>query len=142
MTGETCVKVPAVRFLYKGKRGQGLLYADGVSAETSGAKGLCLQQMTIEPGARGVAHLHRNRETAIYMISGDVDTYYGDNLEHHTVVRTGDYFYIPANVPHLAWNKSDNLAVCIVARTDPNERESVEVLPELDAALQRRMAQS
>jgi uncharacterized RmlC-like cupin family protein len=42
--------------------------------------------------------------------------------------------YIPAGVPHLPINASaDEPVTCIVARTDPNEQESVVVLPELDA---------
>ncbi len=35
--------------------------------------------LTMPPGARAKAHLHENHETAIYMLSGKVDTWYGDN---------------------------------------------------------------
>ena len=41
--------------------------------------------------------------------------------------------YIPANVPHLPYNLSKTEpAVAVVARTDPNEQESVVLLPELE----------
>ncbi len=51
---------------------------------------------------------------------------------HH--LRGGDFLYIAANVPHLPYNLSaTEPAVAIVARTDPNEQESVVMLPELDA---------
>ena len=42
-------------------------------------------------------------------------------------------FYIPAGVPHLPTNLSDKPASAVITRTDPNEQESVVLLPELDA---------
>jgi uncharacterized RmlC-like cupin family protein len=41
--------------------------------------------------------------------------------------------YIPAGVPHLPFNPTDSDAVALITRTDPNEQESVILLPELDA---------
>ena len=41
--------------------------------------------------------------------------------------------YIPAGVPHLPANLSDKPASAVITRTDPNEQESVVLLPELDA---------
>ena len=59
--------------------------------------------------------------------------WFGANLEHHLVARAGDFLYIPANMPHLPYNLSDTEnCIAIVARTDPNEQESVILLPELD----------
>jgi uncharacterized RmlC-like cupin family protein len=49
-------------------------------------------------------------------------------------VDTGDFVYIPAGVPHLPGNRSTTVPMtAVVARTDPNEQESVVLLPELDA---------
>ena len=47
--------------------------------------------------------------------------------------RAGDIIYIPANVPHLPINNSDAPVSAVIARTDPNEQESVTLLPELEA---------
>ncbi|MGN7293809.1 cupin domain-containing protein [Rhizobium sp. SAFR-030] len=115
---------------YDGK--QGLSYFAGIAAETVGAQGICMHILTIPPGARAKAHLHENHETAIYMLSGRADTWYGERLENHVVVSAGELFYIPAGVPHLPANSSDEPATAIIARTDPNEQESVVLLPELD----------
>ncbi|RVA56983.1 cupin domain-containing protein, partial [Mesorhizobium sp. M7A.F.Ca.CA.001.08.1.1] len=52
---------------------------------------------------------------------------------HHIVVKAGDLFYIPAGVPHLPANLSGAPSSAVIARTDPNEQESVVLLPELDA---------
>ena len=83
---------------YEGK--QGLSYFAGIASETVGSSGICMHLLTMPPGARAKAHLHENHETAIYCLSGAVDTWYGDRLENHVLVKAGDLFYIPAGVPH------------------------------------------
>jgi uncharacterized RmlC-like cupin family protein len=68
------------------------------------------------------------------VLSGESGMYYGERLEHHLVSRAGDFVYIPANVPHLPYNLSQNEpCAAVISRTDPNEQESVVLLPELDA---------
>ncbi len=53
----------------------------------------------------------------------------------------GDFFYIPAGMPHVPYNLSNELeATALIARTDPNEQESVTLMPELDALLAERLA--
>jgi uncharacterized RmlC-like cupin family protein len=50
------------------------------------------------------------------------------------MVQPGDFFYIPADVPHLPYNPSTTeTVVAVIARTDPNEQESVMLLPELES---------
>lgn len=116
---------------YEGK--QGLMYSVGISAETVGAKGIHMQIVTIPPGARAKAHKHASHETAIYAIKGESATWYGDRLEHHVIVKPGDFFYIPANVPHLPYNPSaTEEVIALISRTDPNEQESVVLMPELE----------
>jgi uncharacterized RmlC-like cupin family protein len=113
---------------------QGLQYDVGISAETVGAKGIHMQIVTIPPGARAKAHKHATHETAIYALTGTSAVWHGQRLEHHSVVKPGDFFYIPADVPHLPYNPSAAETVtAIISRTDPNEQESVVLMPELDA---------
>jgi uncharacterized RmlC-like cupin family protein len=113
---------------------QGLSYAPGISAETVGAKAIHLQIITIPPGARAKAHKHEAHETALYVLSGEAGMYFGDRLDQHLVSRAGDFVHIPANVPHLPYNASKTEpCLAVIARTDPNEQESVVLLPELDA---------
>jgi len=112
---------------------QNLQYNVGISAETVGAKGIHMQFVTIPPGARAKAHKHETHETAIYALTGESGVWHGERLEHHTIVKPGDFFYIPADVPHLPYNPSlTDPVVALIARTDPNEQESVVLLPELD----------
>lgn len=116
---------------YAGK--QGFDYIEGITAERVGSTGICMMLLTIPPGGRARAHLHEGHETAIYVISGEAETWYGDRLQHCSVTRAGDMFYIPPGVPHLPVNRSAAPCVAVVARTDPNEQESVVLLPELEA---------
>jgi uncharacterized RmlC-like cupin family protein len=116
---------------YQGK--QGLEYFSGISAESVGAQGLCLHLLVIPPGGRARAHLHANHESAIYMLEGEATVWSGDDLRTSFVGRAGDFVYIPAGVPHLPVNNSfDTACTALIARTDPNEQESVILLPELD----------
>jgi uncharacterized RmlC-like cupin family protein len=113
---------------------QGLSYAPAVSAETAGAKSLHMQLLTIPPGGRARAHKHESHETAIYVLSGEGRMWWGERLENHLVSPAGSFVYIPADVPHLPYNASaTEPCVAVISRTDPNEQESVVLLPELEA---------
>jgi uncharacterized RmlC-like cupin family protein len=116
---------------YDGK--QGLTYFEGIASETVGSRAICMHLLTIPPGGRAKVHLHRDHETAIYILQGEAITLWGDNLEERTDLRGGDLFYIPAGVPHLPVNIGNAPVSAVIARTDPNEQESVVLLPELEA---------
>lgn len=116
---------------YAGK--QGLEYLSGISAQSVGSQGLCMHLLTIPPGGRAKAHLHASHETAIYILQGTAEMWYGEGLRERLIASAGDFLYIPAGVPHLPANPSaTETAVAVLARTDPNEQESVQLLPELD----------
>jgi uncharacterized RmlC-like cupin family protein len=122
---------------YDGK--QGMTLATGVSSQSAGAHALCLHMVTIPPGTRGVPHMHDGHESAIYTVSGETEVWHGAGLRQRTVVKAGDFMYVPPGIPHLPVNRSDVMTVAVVARTDPAERESVvtlslpQHLTELDA---------
>lgn len=112
---------------------QGFNYFAGISTQNVGAQAICMHLLKMPPGVRARAHLHENHETAIYLISGQAAMWYGPNLEQHLEMRAGEFLYIPAGVPHLPYNPSaDEEAIAVLARTDPNEQESVRLLPELE----------
>jgi uncharacterized RmlC-like cupin family protein len=118
---------------FTGKNGH--LYAPGISAQSVGAQRIHLQIVRILPGGQAKAHKHDGHETAIHILSGDSGMWYGEKLEQHLVARAGDFLYIPANIPHLPYNLSDaESCVAVIARTDPNEQESIVLLPDLEQA--------
>jgi uncharacterized RmlC-like cupin family protein len=131
MDRPTC-KVIRPAGTYDGK--QGFSYFEGISAQSVGSQGICMHFLSIPPGGRAQAHLHENHETAIYVLQGEAEMWYGENLSEHLVVKAGEFLYIPAGMPHLPANFSPTEpCVAVLARTDPNEQESVTLLPELDA---------
>ncbi|MBD0414684.1 cupin domain-containing protein [Oryzicola mucosus] len=118
---------------YGGK--QGLTYTKGISTQSVGSTGICMHVVTIPPGGRAKAHLHEAHETAVYILSGVSRTWFGDRLEQFTDMVAGEMMYIPAGVPHVPENIGSEPCTAVIARTDPNEQESVVLLPELDAVL-------
>jgi uncharacterized RmlC-like cupin family protein len=110
---------------------QGLPNFLGISGKNAGAKGISMNKVVIPPGGAAKAHRHKGYETAIYLIKGRVKTLYGERLEKSVVNEAGDFLYIPADLPHKPINLSDTEeAIAIVARTDPDEQESVEHVSE------------
>lgn len=98
----------------------------GISEKTAGSTGLCMHMIVIPPGGSALPHIHNGYETALYVIKGRAKTLYGEGLSETVINEPGDFIFIPANVPHQAFNLSDTEEViAIVARNDPNEQESV-----------------
>jgi uncharacterized RmlC-like cupin family protein len=110
----------------------GFEYRAGVVAETVASEKLALQLVRVQPGVRSQAHSHGEHETAAYVLEGEIVTWFGDELLKHVTARPGDFVYIPAGVPHVAANYGDVDAVALVARTDPQGQESMEMFPKLD----------
>lgn len=116
---------------YEGK--QAFSYFEGIAAQNVGSQGICMHLLVIPPGGRAKAHMHEHHETAIYVISGESEMWYGENLSEYMIIRAGEFLYIPAGMPHLPGNLSQTEpCTAVIARTDPNEQESVVLLPELE----------
>ncbi|HEY9734732.1 MAG TPA: cupin domain-containing protein [Trichocoleus sp.] len=105
---------------------QKLPYFVGISAATAGAHGLSMHLVIIPPGGAAAPHIHKDYETAIYLLEGRVETRYGEGLTQSVINEAGDFLFIPPGVPHQAFNLSETEpARGIVARNDPNEQENV-----------------
>ncbi|MFW6730585.1 MAG: cupin domain-containing protein [Synechococcus sp.] len=98
----------------------------GISEKTAGAKGISMNVVIIPAGAKAQPHYHDGFETAIYILKGDVQTFYGEGLSKSCINKQGDFLFIPSGVPHQPVNlSSETEAVALVARNDANEQESV-----------------
>ena len=111
---------------YDGKQGTSLV--SGVSNRSAGAQALRLHLVMIPARTRGMPHYHDGHESAIYAVSGETEVWHGKGLVSRTVVRAGDFMYIPPGIPHLAVNRADVTAIAVIARTDPSETERVVVV--------------
>ena len=98
----------------------------GISSATAGSKHLSLNMVVIPPGGAAKPHVHLGYETAIYILSGRVETRYGPRLSQSVINEAGDFIFIPADLPHQPVNlSSTEPAQALVARNDPNEQEHV-----------------
>jgi uncharacterized RmlC-like cupin family protein len=135
---------PGLRVITKAKRvkgKQGPIYEQGVSAELTNSRGIHLQRLSIPPGATERAHKHTRHETAIFIVSGTSAVWWGEDLQHHEEVPAGAFVYIAPDVPHMPYNPSSTEpCVCLIARTDPNEQESVTLLSDLEERWKERQA--
>lgn len=105
---------------------QRLPYFVGVSKETVGAQGISMNLVVIPPGASPEPHYHKEFETAIYILQGEVETRYGEGLKETMINRKGDFVFIPPGVPHQPYNLSKTEpAMAVVSRNDANEQENV-----------------
>jgi uncharacterized RmlC-like cupin family protein len=106
----------------------------GLSANTAGAKGISMELAIMPPGAIAKPHFHPEHETALYLLKGRVEVYYGEGLKQRQVCEAGDFVFTPPGVPHQPRNLSDTEPVYIVmARNDPEEQEkTVPYDPTLD----------
>jgi uncharacterized RmlC-like cupin family protein len=99
----------------------------GISSATAGSTGIGMNLVIIPPGGAAEPHVHIGSETAIYLISGNVETKFGAGLRESVINQSGDFIYIPAGLPHQPVNlSSTDPAVAVVARNDPDEQESVQ----------------
>jgi uncharacterized RmlC-like cupin family protein len=131
MSDQTCVVIGGDR-TYSGA--QGFDYFEGISAESAGARGICMHRLEIPPGGAARPHLHERHETAIYVLEGRAEMRYGDGLRERLEVHAGQFLFIPAGMPHLPSNPSAERCVAVLARTDPHEQESVVLLDEAEMA--------
>lgn len=118
---------------YLGK--QGFDYGAGASTETVGTTRICMNILPMPPGARAKVHHHQGIETIAYLLEGDCTVYYGDALERHADVRTGDQIFVPADVPHAPFNRSATPCKWLVVHSSGSDQDGIVLLPDLDIIL-------
>lgn len=112
---------------------QGVPQFMGISANSAGSTGIAMNLTAFGPGGKAKVHYHCGFETAIYGLSGTTVLYWGEQLEEMCMIDPGTFCFIPADVPHVAFNLSDTEpALAVSCRNDPVEQENVVLLPELD----------
>lgn len=122
---------------YVGK--QGFTYQAGASAETVGARGVCMNVLPMPPGIRAKAHYHEGIETIAYLLEGECGVYYGEGLERHALVRAGEQMFIPPDVAHAPCNESGKACTWLVVHSSGSDQDGIVLLPELDAVLAKRV---
>jgi uncharacterized RmlC-like cupin family protein len=106
---------------------QGMTYFAGLSGS-----GISIVELELPPGGRSRAHLHRGVESAGYVIDGELEMRWGEQLEHIERIGAGELAYIPPDMPHLVLNPTDRTTRALVAHTAPDDQQGIELLPDLD----------
>ena len=129
MTAATCKVIPSGE-AYTGR--QGFTYLAGLTGASAGSRAICMTALVLPDGARAKAHLHRGIETAVYVIEGEAEMYFGERLGELLRALAGEFVYIPADMPHLVLNRSGAPCRALVAHTAADDQEGIVLLPELD----------
>ncbi len=114
---------------------QGFTYGAGASAETVGAKQICMNVLPMPHGKQAKVHYHDGIETIAYLLEGTCAVYYGPQLEHRADLITGDQFYIPADVAHAPCNRSGASCTWLVVHSSGSDQQGIVMLPHLDDRL-------
>jgi uncharacterized RmlC-like cupin family protein len=109
---------------------QGMTYFAGLSGSA-----ICMVELELPPGGRSRVHLHRGVESAGYVIEGELEMRWGTHLENTERILAGELAYIPADMPHLVLNPTEEVTRALVAHTAPDDQEGLELLPDLEAAI-------
>jgi uncharacterized RmlC-like cupin family protein len=106
---------------------RGVVGGSEISQATTGAVNIYMGLFRVPPGARSRPHYHEGCESAVYMLSGELEVKWGDHLEETVSIAPGDMVYVPPRETHILVNLSDTQpAEYVVARDSPTE-DSVEV---------------
>jgi uncharacterized RmlC-like cupin family protein len=106
---------------------RGVVGGAEISQATTGATNIYMGVFRVPAGARSRPHYHENCESAVFMLSGELEVRWGDHLEQTVTIERGDMVYVPPRETHILQNLSDSEpAEYVVARDSPTE-DSVEV---------------
>ena len=106
---------------------RGVVGGAEISQATTGASRIYMGVFRVPAGAQSLPHYHERCESAVYMLSGDLEVRWGDHLEQTVTIGRGDMVFVPPRETHLLRNLSDTEpAEYVVSRDSPTE-DSVEV---------------
>ena len=125
---------------YRGK--QGFTYGAGASAETVGARQVCMNVLPMPPGARAKAHYHAGIETIAYLLEGRCAVHYGPQLEHRVELAAGEQVFVAPDVPHAPANEGATPCTWLVVHASGSDQDGIVLMPELDALLAEKLARA
>jgi uncharacterized RmlC-like cupin family protein len=101
---------------------RGVVGGTEISQATAGATNIYMGMFRVPAGAQSRPHYHERCESAVYMLSGQLEVKWGDHLEQTVTVEAGDMVYVPPRETHVLVNVSDSEpAEYVVARDSPTE---------------------
>ena len=98
---------------------RGMERRPGIDGNT-GAKRIWMGHVTCVPNELGPPHHHGEAETAAYVLSGRVRVYFGEDYKEYVDAGPGDYIFVPAHLPHIEGNVTDEPAEAVLTRSPDN----------------------
>ena len=99
---------------------RGMTRKPGIDSNTSGASKIFLGLVTCEPNTLGQPHHHGEAETAAYVLKGQIRVYFGEDFKEYIDAGPGDFIFVPAHMPHIEGNVTDEPAEAILSRGPDN----------------------
>ena len=115
---------------------QGVASGLGASRTTAGSEKICMN-ILLMPLGHHVPHVHRDIQTIAYLLKGEYSVFHRKNLENETVVKKGEQIFIPGNVPHTPYNRSDKDCIWIVVHSSGDDQDELIAMPELENVLSK-----
>ena len=99
---------------------RGMVRKPGIDSNTVGASKIWLGHVTCAPNTLGPPHHHGEAETAAYVLSGKIRVYYGEDYKEYVDAEAGDFIFVPAHMPHIEGNVTDEPAEAVLSRGPDN----------------------
>ena len=99
---------------------RGMTRKPGIDSNTSGASKIFLGLVTCDPNTMGPPHHHGEAETAAYVLKGQIRVYFGEDFKEYIDAGPGDFIFVPAHMPHIEGNVTDEPAEAVLSRGPDN----------------------
>src|SRR5918912_282188 len=86
---------------------RGVVGGSEISQATAGATRIYMGVFRVPAGAQSRPHYHERCESAVYMLSGELEVRWGDHLEETVTISAGDMVFVPPRETHILRNLSD-----------------------------------
>lgn len=91
----------------------------------TGGRETWIGAVTLQPNANTGAHHHGRHEIGVYVVKGQGEIRWGDQLEFASEISPGDFVYFAPHVPHQERNLSASDTLDFVVVRSDNERIAV-----------------
>ena len=118
--GQVCKVVHGTQDPSTTPQTRGMVRKPGIDSNTVGAEKIWLGHVTCAPNTLGPPHHHGEAETAAYVVSGHIRVYFGEDFKEHVDAGPGDFIFVPAHMPHIEGNVTDDPAEAILSRGPDN----------------------
>ncbi len=104
---------------------KGLDIRIGINDISCGSSELTMGYTIVPPGARNPAHFHPNAEAGLFILTGELKVYTGENRDV-TIVRPGTFIHVPKGEIHGIENmsKTETATLIFAYGNVPNKEAS------------------